>query len=343
MSARKQVLLTGAGGVLGTELLARLRDLPTVAVTGVTRSGDAAAGVDAWYLGAEPCPEHLRGRWDVVVHCAASTRWNMTADEARAANVQTTEALAAVVGPTTHLIHISTAFAGGLRGSVASEQPTDYRNHYEWSKAAAERLVRNRHRTVTIVRPPLIIGRRSDGYVSRSTGIYTFFRAAGTGTAPVVVAEPDAFLEMAPVDDVAARIVEHVTGPPPAAPVIDMIGRGADAPRVSEALELAQAGINDVRKRHGRAPLEPTPIVSPARWERFHLPFARGHLDQRQLQVLELLSAFAPYLQIREPFLPQTTITDVRPVLRRSMAAWADAHRGVGLAEPHAWMKRLAA
>jgi nucleoside-diphosphate-sugar epimerase len=56
--------------------------------------------------------------------------------------------------------------AAGVRAWALAEQPGDYRNHYEWSKAAAERLVRERYGDVTIVRPPLVVGRRSDGTVA---------------------------------------------------------------------------------------------------------------------------------------------------------------------------------
>ena len=342
MSARR-VLLTGAGGVLGTELLERLRASSAVAVTGVTRRGDADGGVLAWRLGEEPCPPALAGPWDVVVHSAASTRWNMTPEEAVAANVRSTEALAAVVGPRTHVVHVSTAYAEGLRGSTASTDLGAYRNGYEWSKAASERLVRDRFGAVTIVRPPLIIGRRRDGRVARFTGVYTFLRAATTGLAPALVADPDAYLEVAPVDDVASRIVELAVGAPPTAPVVDVIARGERALRVREALAIAQAGLNEVRARHGRPPLEPSPMIDPRSWERFYLPFARQHLHPSQLKVLELLSAFTPYLKIRTPLAVDTFIADVAPALRRSIAHWAESRPGAALTEPRAWSARPAA
>jgi nucleoside-diphosphate-sugar epimerase len=267
----------------------------------------------------------------------------MTERQAVDANLRSTEALSAVVGPATHLIHISTAFALGLRGSTASAEPVDYRNHYEWSKAASERLVLERFPHLTIVRPPLLVGRRSDGRVTRFNGVYTFLRAAATGLAPALVADPESYIELAPVDDVASHVVARALAHPPASAVIDVIGRGGHALRVGPALELARGTLNDVRDRHGRAPLAPCPIIEPARWDRFYLPFARQHLDGRQLRVLALLSEFKPYLEIRTPLAITTSVPDVAPVLRRSLRHWAESHLAVVLADPRAWAARAAA
>jgi nucleoside-diphosphate-sugar epimerase len=334
MSLTPSVLVTGAGGVLGTEVLAQLRAAGAT-VTGVTRSGGPS--VVRWHLGEEPPPRSLTRAWDVVVHSAASTRWTMSEAEARRANIRTTEALGAVVGPETHLVHVSTAFALGLRGSTESPDRGDYRNAYEWSKATSERHVLEQFRHVTIVRPPLIIGRRSDGRVARFTGLYTFFRAAGTGLAPAVVADADAFLELAPVDDVAARIVELALGPRPAEPLIDVIGRGDEALCVRRVLELGQQAVNEVRGRHGHAALAPCPLIDPSAWERFYLPFARQQLGSRQLRVLDLLAAFRAYLDVRTPLAVTTRVADVTPAVRRSVRHWAEKNLRVALAEPRAW------
>ncbi len=56
-------------------------------VVGVTSRGRPDHGVAAWRMGTEPPPGELRGHWDVVVHCAASTRWSMTPQEAIEANI----------------------------------------------------------------------------------------------------------------------------------------------------------------------------------------------------------------------------------------------------------------
>ena len=90
-------------------------------------------------------------------------------------------------------------------------------------------------------------------------------------------------------------------------------------------------------------PLAACPIIEPARWDRFYLPFARQHLDRRQLRELDLLSEFKPYLEIRAPLAITASVADVAPVLRRSLGHWAETHLAVVLADPRAWATRAAA
>ena len=59
---------------------------------------------------------------------------------------------------------------------MSSTDPADYRNTYEWSKAHAERLARELFPQLTIIRPPLIVGRRLDGRAARFAGMYTILR-----------------------------------------------------------------------------------------------------------------------------------------------------------------------
>src|SRR5205823_1818108 len=127
-------------------------------------------------LGNGGPPDGLAGEWDAIVHTAADTRWTQSYDEAFRANVATVAALEPLVSRSTHVIHVSTAYAVGLRADVSSEDASDYRNAYEWSKAHAERLAKRLFERVTIVRPPLIIGRRSDGRAARFAGMYTILR-----------------------------------------------------------------------------------------------------------------------------------------------------------------------
>lgn len=332
-----RVLVTGAGGVLGSEVYEQLRRTAGVHVVGATSRGRPEHGVHAWRMGAGPRPPELAGRWDVVVHCAASTRWSMTPEEAAAANIAPMLALDEVVGPRTHLVHVSTAFAGGLTGSTESEDLADYRNAYEWSKAAGERIVHERFLGSTIYRPPLIIGRRRDGHVSRFSGIYMFLRAASTGLAPALVAARKGLLDLVPVDDAAARVVTLVTGNRPRMTRVDVIGRGARALTVGQTLDVTQAALNDVRAANGMAPIPRPPLIEPDRWTRFYLPFARQHLTPRQLRTVTLLGEFQPYTSIETPFAVTSQVSDLTPALRTAIRHWADRYPAAALGRPRAW------
>ena len=335
MNAR--VLVTGAGGVFGSELYEQLRHVPGIDVVGATSRGRPEHGVVAWRMGEQQRPAELMGRWDVVVHCAASTRWSMTPAEAAQANLRPMDALDEVVGPRTHLVHISTAFAGGRTGSTESTDPADYRNAYEWSKAASERLVHERFPGSTIFRPPLIIGRRRDGHVSRFSGIYMFLRAASTGLAPALVAARRGLLDLVPVDDAAARVVALVTGDRPRQTVIDVIGRGQLALTVGQTLDITQATLNEVRAVNGQAPIPRPPLIEPDRWTRFYLPFAREHLTPRQLRTVSLLGEFQPYTSIEEPFAVTSHVRDLAPALVMAIRYWARRYPTAALGNPRAW------
>ena len=332
-----RVLVTGAGGVLGSELFAQLQDVDGLDVVGVTSRGRPEYGVAAWRMGAEPKPAALAGHWDVVVHCAASTRWSMTPAEAIEANIGPMLALDQVVDSDTHLIHVSTAYAGGRLGSIDSADVADYRNCYEWSKAASERMVRERFPSSTIYRPPLIIGRRRDGYASRFTGIYTFLRAASTGLAPALVAATRGRLEIVPVDDVASHAVTLVVGERPEETVVDVIGRGHRALTVAETLDVTQGALNEIRGSHGLPPIPRPPLIESKRWTRFYLPFASEHLTSRQLRTVRLLSEFEPYTSIEEPFEITTPVRDITPALRTAILHWAQRYPAAALGRPRAW------
>jgi nucleoside-diphosphate-sugar epimerase len=332
-----RILVTGASGLVGTALRDLLRDRGETGVLGVSRRG--ADDVVAWEMGAGEPPAVLRRAWDVVVNAAADTRWTQAPADARRANVASVEALAPLVGPDTHVIHVSTAYAVGLRVDGDSRAPADYRNSYEWSKAQAERRARELFARLTIVRPPLIVGRRRDGRATRFAGMYTLLRGLALSSVPAVVGLPNAFLDIVPVDDLAALIGDIAASGAHADGEILTIAGGARAPRVEPALEIILDAFNAWRAQRGLPPIATPPLVAPDSWRRFLLPFARQHLSARQLRVLELLAEFQPYLALTESLPATHHVLDVGGCLRASVRHWADANTRVASLTPRPWTK----
>ncbi|WP_019633397.1 NAD-dependent epimerase/dehydratase family protein [Actinomadura atramentaria] len=334
----RSVLVTGATGLVGFEVADRLRGRPGVAVTATSRRpGTAPPDAVPWTIGGEPRPARLDRHWDVIVHTAADVRWTMTPEQAHRANVATVAALRPLISADTHLVHVSTAYAGGLRGDVSSDDPADYRNTYEWSKAGAERLVRELPGPVTVVRPPLIVGRRADGRAARFAGMYTILRGIAAGSVPVLAAEPDALVDVVPVDDLGDLLVETALRPPDGGTAPVVLAGGDRAPSVRAAVEAMLDGLNAWRAERGIERLVAPRVVPPESWHRFFLPFAREHLTARQNRMIDLLRVFEPYFSLTGPLVPTRRVTGVEDCVRASAAYWADRNPRLASLRPRPW------
>ncbi|WP_432093092.1 SDR family oxidoreductase [Streptomyces sp. bgisy100] len=339
-----RILVTGAAGVVGTEVAARLaagtagRTGPQIVHTARRAAGDTPV---RWNIGAEPAPDALTGRpWDVIVHTAASTRWTMTRDEATDANIRTLRDVLRLAGPDTHVVHVSTAYVGGVRApeDLRGAEFEGYRNGYEWSKARCEEIVTTEHRgPVTIVRPPLVMGRRGDGHIARFSGPYSLFPALVSGLAAVVVGDPGGFAEISPVDEVAEAVAAAALGPAPSAPRTEVIAAGPDSLRLDTLVQITCDTLNAFRAEHGVEPIAKPPTVSTDSWNRFFLPLAEQWLSPVQQQAVRLLAMFQSYTSMGEPFEPTRKVTDPGGVLAASVRHWAESKPRQALSRPVPW------
>jgi thioester reductase-like protein len=179
---RADVLLTGATGFLGMELLARLLQDSDRRVWALVRAGCDAAAAERMRallatlvpdpeavlhrvvavagdltepgLGLAPSRRHEIARSvDEVIHSAASVSFTLPLEGARAINVAGTRRVlelaceCAAQGPLRRFAHISTAYVAGAHRGVFSENDLErgqsFNNTYERSKCEAERLVRD--------------------------------------------------------------------------------------------------------------------------------------------------------------------------------------------------------
>jgi nucleoside-diphosphate-sugar epimerase len=331
------VLVTGATGLVGHELMDQL-GAGGSEVLGVSRRGSPVdSNIVAWDMATEPPPARLRRRWDAIVNAAANTRWTMSPEEATGANVTSVRALEPLVSDGTHMIHVSTAFAVGLRDDVESPDLADYRNTYEWSKAHAERVAREVFPLLTVVRPPLIVGRRSDGRAARFSGMYTLIRGMTIGTVPAVVADPTARFDAIPVDDLCRLLTEVAGGRTAGDGSALTIAAGTAAPTVEEAITTVVGSLNHWRRQRDQQPLESLRLISPDSWKRFFKPFVSANLSPRQLLILELLGSFEPYLALTNPLQPDYTVEDILPCLETSTRYWAEKNPRTAARSPQPW------
>ena len=336
---KPRLLVTGATGALGSELMDQLAASDSFEVVATSRRGDASRGVVAWEMSDVP-PSSLTGPWDAVVHTAASTRWTATPEEAYRANVAPVERVLELISAETRLVYVSTAFVQHNPVDpmdLTADRVDEYRNAYEWSKATAERMLWSRQPGLAVVRPPLIMGRRGDGRINRFAGSYSLMSAVTSGLAAAVLGDPSARVELAPVDQVASVIVDRITGLEGQGS-LDIIAAGQASLTLEQLLSVMCEELNRFRAQHGVAAVDMPPFIPTERWRRFFLPLASEFLSHRQLQALDVLEAFHCYTAESIVFEPTTVVAAPEGVLRASVAYWARTHQRPALRLPKEWV-----
>ena len=226
-----RVLVTGAGGWLGGEIAARLvaagadvtalvRRVAEVrgndgALVPVSRllPGDVAAPRLGWDAAAWRA--HA-GAFDLIVHCAALTKFDAEPALAHAVNVVGTQNVVALAqaGRTraggTRLLHVSTAYVNGGLGGIVLEgdRPEGpFTNAYEASKARAELVVADAGLEAVIVRPSIVLGDWATGAVRSFGTFYYLLKVLAEGRVARMAAAPGATLDLVPVDHVVGGIM----------------------------------------------------------------------------------------------------------------------------------------
>lgn len=323
------VLLTGATGFLGMELLARYLELTERRVYALVRGVDdreAAARLQATLLslfGADhPYAERvvavrgdltrpglgLRGDGDglaeqvsEIVHGAASVSFELGLEASRAVNVEGTRRVLEFAercherGGLRRLSYISTAYVAGEHAGCFSEDELDvgqrFRNAYEQSKFEAERLVAgSRGRLpITVLRPSIVVGERDSGWTSSFNVLYWPLRAFARGAYVALPARRDSPVDVVPVDYVADATFA-LTQAREAEGATFHLTAGAHASTVGELVELATAFFERPAPR----------LIEPALYRRIvHPLLVRSSRDERYRRALARSEVFFPYFATR--------------------------------------------
>ena len=303
------ILVTGAAGLIGAELCGALADRGHAVVglfhrATVLLRGDGVAIETLDYeggelmngrvaivrgdirqagLGLSVAARPLAARLDLVVHCAADTTLAGADDRRMATNVAGTrnllDWLAGAKAPP-RLIHVSTAYVCGARsGPIEETAPGEvFSNGYESSKAEAEHLVSASGLAVAIARPSIVVGRWSDGAISRFSNIYGLLKLVGEGRIRDLPVAEAATLDLVPLDHVVGGLVDIVEHFEAAAGRTFHLASGNPVP-VAELCRFEFAGFHAPR------------LVAPAAEG---LPNAKARRDG------DFLSLYASYLT-RDP------------------------------------------
>ncbi|WP_324194045.1 SDR family oxidoreductase [Nocardia blacklockiae] len=223
------MLITGASGLVGSEVAARrvAAGRPTIAVLhsnsrlirndGAPLEGVATVTGDVREPGfALAEPDALSDRVGVIVHAAATTAFDATAEEYERLNVRgTAHAVELALRWDVPLVYVSTAYVCGLRGGTIGEDELaagqEFGNGYEDSKFRAEELVRGTSGLRwAVVRPGIVTGAVGSGVIRDYKNMYTVVKLIVEGKLRSLPGRYDATLALAPVDHVAEVIAAVV-------------------------------------------------------------------------------------------------------------------------------------
>ena len=225
-----RILVTGAAGLIGGEVCARLVAAGHRVTALVHRNPEVRANDGSAVAIAEAVPcdirrdrlgldaatfERLAQGHDLVIHCAATIRFDLSDAEYEGTNTRgTANVIALAQAGGARLLHVSTAYVCGTRDGVIREDDplpeSGFANGYEASKAAGERLVRASGLDWAIARPGITLGEYESGRVRQFDAIYVAFKLIAEGHIRLVPAGAQATLNFVPLDHVAGGIVALV-------------------------------------------------------------------------------------------------------------------------------------
>ncbi|WP_242905048.1 SDR family oxidoreductase [Actinomadura terrae] len=247
MTAARTVLVTGAAGLIGSEVVARLAAggdrvvALTHSRTDIVRNNGRKVRTAEWRGRPEPgvitrlagdvtAPGLGLGRdelrllksLDLVVHSAATTDFGRSAAVYETLNVGGTrnvlDLVRDVASAPVPLVHVSTAYVCGERTGTVLESDLDagqtFGTLYEESKFRAETMVREAMaagQPAAVVRPSIVVGDERSGTIRDFKNIYVVLKLFTEGRVRSVPGHYDAVLDLVPVDHVAEVITRAAT------------------------------------------------------------------------------------------------------------------------------------
>ena len=277
-----RILVTGAAGLIGGEVAARLarhgHDVTALVHTAPAVRGNDRQRVDGITVVAGDVTRPGFGlaglpRVDLVIHGAAITAFDAAPAAYRAVNIDgTAHAIDVARQAGAGLLHISTAYVCGVSDGIIAEADigTHFANGYEASKAAGEALVRASGLCWAIARPSVVVGDWCNGAISRFENIYMIFRLIAERRVRTLPGAPGASLDLVPIDHVAggivamaenlARVAGHSlhlvgSGPTPLTAIAAAIAAvpGLGAPRFVAPAAFDLAALPPVERRYHAA------------------------------------------------------------------------------------------
>lgn len=341
----KRVLLTGASGTIGSALVPRLLGQADTTLQLLIRATDPQALqarfdglLDYWgyahggpeaarlspLLGDISMPDFglqpgvvqdLVATTTHLVHCAASVKLNMSAEQARATAVQPTRTVLSLArrGLQAGALHkVDLVSTVGVWGCTPGHMPerrlpevSIFHNTYEAAKAEAERVVwaEGDGLPITVHRPSMVVGQASDGRVINFQVFYHLCEfLSGARTFGIMPALGHTRLDTVPVDWVADAIAWSVDHPETAGHILHLCSgpdRAIALPQLQDAVRLAW-------RQHGRR--VPRLWQVKRSWLERLIPLIGALAGQKAQRALRGLPPVLAYLAEDQGFLNSQTL-----------------------------------
>jgi long-chain acyl-CoA synthetase len=313
------LLLTGATGMVGREILSRAaaggrfdrifcvvrppldRFASLLADQGITNAPHVTAlagDVTEPDLGTS-----VAALADVthVIHCAATVSFDHPLEEARRINVGGTRTVLGVCRRLPRLERldaVSTCYVAGRRSDLVREADLadahGFNNTYEQTKYESELELRAAMKDLPIAvhRPSIVVGDSRTGKTGAFKVLYWPLKVIARGWLPIVPYDPDAQLDIVPVDYVTSAILALSADPATIGSTFHLAaGPGRDTTLGTLAQHLSA--------RFGRRlPLR----VRPMWWQRLVRPALMMMPAPALRRTLETGLVYRPYLQMRLRF-----------------------------------------
>lgn len=325
-----RLLVTGASGVIGRELVPRLQEggADVVLLTRRPLADDSRlwirGDIERPGLGIDS-PEALHESITGIVHCAARTEFSIGENEAERANVTATDHVlnfGARCARLDRVVLLSTVYVAGKRtGRITGKElqhDAGFVNEYERSKYRMEERAEE-WRTklpVGIVRTSTIIG-HSDGTVSRFDAIHRALGLYFRGLIPMVPGTPDSPVDVVTSDAAAAAIAEFVLTKFRSATI--QCAAGESAPPLERFLELLHQSFAEADAGWPRRSVEKPAIVSLETFAALE-ETVRISRDPFFAEVLRTMHHFVPQLAYPKTFLPDfqaQAASELKAIVRR--------------------------
>ena len=319
--------MTGATGLLGTEVVARLLATTQCTIYALVRAdsdAEAAHRLQALWWEDKGLAEaigqrvvaiagdmtddpsrlaartgHLAQHITHVIHCAAETGLQKSKEQLWRINVEGTRHMVQLAKGFTQLqrfTYISTAYVAGTQsGRIVEDGPlatcdSAFYSLYEQSKAEAERVVGASGLPLTICRPGMIVGNSQTGRTRNFNTVYYVLKLLLQGRLPVLPVSRQQTVNVVPVDDVARRVVALTFHPDAEGKTFHLTLPHDRLPRVGELVTAVRTWASDNLQLR-----VPQPVCLP-------MPFMRGIAKRYNIRqqaksrsLLSNMTALMPY------------------------------------------------